>query len=260
MTYSSMLDSAGRRRSPATLPGFHAGRAPRNKGMLYPADPPTVEEIVCVASPRPRSSSPMSALTRACANLAKGRHVMGGSQSRAHPKRATCSARPPGSRSGPPARCARSMSGRVLAGERRWRSSRPLSVLFWHLLTREEDYAFGRPSLTRRKLRALELKTEEGWGEVAIRARAFTRPRRSVSTSASSPSRSRPPTAGSPRTGSPSHREAVRARHGGAHFQVIFLAKRQQRGRDQPQNLRFSSSSPAPRATLAQTRNIVQSP
>src|SRR5437016_4370961 len=48
MTVSSMLDSAGRRRSPATLPGFHAGRAPRNKGMLYPADPPTVEEIVCV--------------------------------------------------------------------------------------------------------------------------------------------------------------------------------------------------------------------
>src|SRR5205807_8166988 len=48
MTVSSMLDSAGRPRSPATLPGFHAGRAPRNKGMLYPADPPTVEEIVCV--------------------------------------------------------------------------------------------------------------------------------------------------------------------------------------------------------------------
>jgi hypothetical protein len=47
MTVSSMLDSAGRRRSPATLSGFHAGRAPRNKGMLY-ADPPKVEEIVCV--------------------------------------------------------------------------------------------------------------------------------------------------------------------------------------------------------------------
>src|SRR5437588_753204 len=42
-------------------------------------------------------------------------------------------------------------------------SARKLCVLFWHLLTREEDYAFGRPSLTRRKLRALELKTEEGW-------------------------------------------------------------------------------------------------
>lgn len=48
MTDLSMLDSAGRRRSPATLPGFHSGRAPRNKGMRYPADPPTVEEIVCV--------------------------------------------------------------------------------------------------------------------------------------------------------------------------------------------------------------------
>src|SRR3954471_19669837 len=43
-----LLDAAGRRRSPATLPGFHAGRAPRNKGMRYPADPPTVEEIVAV--------------------------------------------------------------------------------------------------------------------------------------------------------------------------------------------------------------------
>jgi site-specific recombinase XerD len=42
------LDAAGRRRSPATLPGFHTGRAPRNKGMRYPADPPTIEEIVAV--------------------------------------------------------------------------------------------------------------------------------------------------------------------------------------------------------------------
>jgi site-specific recombinase XerD len=43
-----VLDAAGRRRSPATLPGYHAGRAPRNKGMRYPADPPTVDEIVAV--------------------------------------------------------------------------------------------------------------------------------------------------------------------------------------------------------------------
>src|SRR5207245_3080971 len=42
-------------------------------------------------------------------------------------------------------------------------TARKLGVLFWHLLTREEDYAFERPSLTRRKLRALELKTTEGW-------------------------------------------------------------------------------------------------
>jgi integrase len=48
MTVSAVLDSAGRRRSPATMPGFHAGRPPRNKGMRYPADPPTVEEIIAV--------------------------------------------------------------------------------------------------------------------------------------------------------------------------------------------------------------------
>jgi site-specific recombinase XerD len=47
MIVLSALDSAGRRRSPATMPGYHAGRPPR-KGMRYPADPPTVEEIVAV--------------------------------------------------------------------------------------------------------------------------------------------------------------------------------------------------------------------
>jgi site-specific recombinase XerD len=48
MTVLSVLDAAGRRRSPATVPGYHAGRPPRNKGMRYRADPPTVEEIVAV--------------------------------------------------------------------------------------------------------------------------------------------------------------------------------------------------------------------
>jgi integrase len=48
MTNLSLLDVAGRRRSPATMPGYHAGRPPRNKGMQYPADPPTVDEIVAV--------------------------------------------------------------------------------------------------------------------------------------------------------------------------------------------------------------------
>ena len=45
-----LLDCAGRRRSPATMPRFHAGRPPRNKGVRYPADPPKVEEIVAVMS------------------------------------------------------------------------------------------------------------------------------------------------------------------------------------------------------------------
>ena len=43
-----LIDAAGRRRSPATMPEFRAGKPPRNKGQRYPADPPTVEEIVAV--------------------------------------------------------------------------------------------------------------------------------------------------------------------------------------------------------------------
>jgi transposase len=35
--------------------------------------------------------------------------------------------------------------------------ARKLAVLCWHLLSREEDYAFGRPSLVREKIRRLEL-------------------------------------------------------------------------------------------------------
>jgi len=43
----ALLDLAGRR-SPATLSSFHLDRPPRNKGLRYPPDPPTVEEIVAV--------------------------------------------------------------------------------------------------------------------------------------------------------------------------------------------------------------------
>ena len=45
---SALVDCIGRRRSPATLPGYHVGRPPRNKGLRYPADPPPVEEIIRV--------------------------------------------------------------------------------------------------------------------------------------------------------------------------------------------------------------------
>jgi site-specific recombinase XerC len=43
-----LLDCAGRRRSPATLASFHEGHPPSNKGLRYPPDPPTVEEIIAV--------------------------------------------------------------------------------------------------------------------------------------------------------------------------------------------------------------------
>jgi integrase len=48
MSAPPLLNAAGRRRSPVTLPGYLAGRPPRNKGLRYPPDPPTVEEIVDV--------------------------------------------------------------------------------------------------------------------------------------------------------------------------------------------------------------------
>jgi integrase len=43
-----LLDAAGRRITPQQTSEFRRGKPPRNKGRLYPADPPTVEEIVAV--------------------------------------------------------------------------------------------------------------------------------------------------------------------------------------------------------------------
>ena len=53
---SALYDAAGHRRSPATMPGFHQGRSPRNKGLRYPADPPTIEEIIAVMRAAGRST------------------------------------------------------------------------------------------------------------------------------------------------------------------------------------------------------------
>jgi len=45
-------------------------------------------------------------------------------------------------------------------------SARKLAGLFWCLLTREEDYAFSQPSLTRKKLRRLEITAGAERGKV----------------------------------------------------------------------------------------------
>ena len=45
-------------------------------------------------------------------------------------------------------------------------TARKLACLFWCLLTREEDYAFAQPSLTRKKLRRLELTAGAERGKV----------------------------------------------------------------------------------------------
>jgi hypothetical protein len=57
MRSTPLLDCAGRRRSPETMSGFHQSRPPRNKGLRYPPDPPSVKEIIAVmrvAGDRPR--------------------------------------------------------------------------------------------------------------------------------------------------------------------------------------------------------------
>ena len=46
-----LLDAAGRRRSPATMPGFHAGRPPRNKGCATRPIRRRSSEIVSVMRP-----------------------------------------------------------------------------------------------------------------------------------------------------------------------------------------------------------------
>ena len=45
-------------------------------------------------------------------------------------------------------------------------AARKLAVLFWHLLTKEEDYAYAQPSLTKKKLRRLELLAGAEKGKV----------------------------------------------------------------------------------------------
>lgn len=44
----AVLDICGRVRSPATYPGHHKGRKPKNAGQSYPKEAPTITEIVAV--------------------------------------------------------------------------------------------------------------------------------------------------------------------------------------------------------------------
>ena len=63
MSEPGLMDLAGRLRSPAATPGHSAGCAPPNEGLRYPADPPTVEEIILVM--RQAGPGPYADRTRA---------------------------------------------------------------------------------------------------------------------------------------------------------------------------------------------------
>ncbi|HEX2468601.1 MAG TPA: transposase [Solirubrobacterales bacterium] len=124
--------------------------------------------------------------------------------------------------------------------------ARKLARLFWCLLTREEDYAYAQPSLTRKKLRRLELragapkgKLERGiWSTNA----AMRRAERELA---------RQGEAAYERTvadwKAQQRKRRAPARHRGAHLVGRQAAK--QRGKSKPLGLLFSSSSgPAPNA------------
>jgi transposase len=95
-------------------------------------------------------------------------------------------------------------------------AARKLACLFWCLLTREEDYAYQQPSLTKKKLRQLQ---------ITAGAERYTPPRAgstpptapSASPSASSPAKPRSPTHAPSATGTqPEPGSCARARHRGA--------------------------------------------
>ena len=110
-------------------------------------------------------------------------------------------------------------------------AARKLACLFWCLLTREEDYAYSQPSLTRKKLRRLRSRP--------VRSAARPRPpasgkptRLSVRPSASSPTKPRWHMREPCATGTqPRRGRRARARHRGAH--QISPRRAKPRGRQQ---------------------------
>lgn len=65
-----LFDARGYRRALATMPGYHRGRVPRNRGRRYPADPPTTEQIIellrgCPDTPSGRRTRALMACTPA---------------------------------------------------------------------------------------------------------------------------------------------------------------------------------------------------
>src|SRR5215218_7408014 len=115
--------------------------------------------------------------------------------------------------------------------------ARKLVVLFWHLLTKEEDYAFGRPTLARKKRRQLELTAgaPRGQGQPGVWAANKALREAELELARQAETAYRLP------TGS---RRRARTRHRDAHLQAVKAASSAAGHRSQ--TLRFSSSSPTP--------------
>jgi transposase len=129
---------------------------------------------------------------------------------------------------------------RRVAARRGWNVAivavaRKLAVIAWHLLSRQEEYAYGRPSRHRAKIRALELRT----GAQPSRGRSIgiagSDVERRLERRARRAGRGR---LSASRCRSPRRRRCGRRKRG-AHLTTRSV---NQRGRDQPQALRFGSA------------------
>ena len=124
-------------------------------------------------------------------------------------------------------------------------SARKLACLFWCLLSRGEDYAFAQPSLTKKKMRRLELQagapSRQGGRDVWSTNDAMRHAERALT-------HSKPSAPTNARSTIARRAKWERARHRAAHLVARQASK--SRGRPQAQSLRFDSSSPAPTPSL----------
>jgi hypothetical protein len=136
-------------------------------------------------------------------------------------------------------------------------TARKLSALFWHPLTREERL---RAPLAHAPQAARARAQDRG----RLAPRALLGPTRSRDQEGPRPGDGvrRADGDGLPQARRRLQAQAAEKRCGrdtGARiFKSSSWRRDNKRGRDQPQNLRFSSSSPAPTTTLPQRSNIVQ--
>ena len=237
-----------------TVPGVNVivaaqlrGRDRRHRPLRQPAQ-----------ARRLLGSGPAGAPVRAAA-----RPATAGSPSRARSAPATRWWRRAGARSANPGRCTRSISASALAAGTRSPSSPARAssrACSGSCSPASEDYAYAQPSLTRKKLRQLELAAgaqryapeaagvwhaneavREAERELARQAEiAYQR-----TSATTTPPRRRP--------------RRARARHRDAHLQAVKAAS--SAAGPQSQTLRFSSSSPAPTPQLCpRSTQQVQTP
>ena len=126
-------------------------------------------------------------------------------------------------------------------------TARKLAVLCWHLVTKDEDCAFGRPSLTEQKLRKLELRAGMPSRKGRKGRSAAYHLWKSAGANASSPSRQSTRTDNSSPTGKRRTGEGEAGR-GRRQWDAPIKAplRGKLRGRPRSQNLRFAPGSTTP--------------